>query len=73
MVSTAKQIPQRPQTAERPGTSLRVMIYPTPPPFSSHTHENNGVTSKKAKMTCQNKQLTFQSLSDFSSFAPGMQ
>jgi hypothetical protein len=25
------------------------MIYPTPPPFSSHTLENNNVTPKKAK------------------------
>jgi hypothetical protein len=32
--------------------------YPTPPPLSSHAHENNNDTPKKAKNTCQNKQLT---------------
>jgi hypothetical protein len=33
-------------------------VYPTPPPFSSYADENNNVTSKKHKMTPENKQLT---------------
>jgi len=36
------------------------MIYPTPPPFSSHVHEKNSVMPKKAKSTHENKQVTFR-------------
>jgi hypothetical protein len=47
--NSSPQIRQRPQTAR---------IYPTPPPLSSYEHENNNVTRKKPKMTCENKELT---------------
>jgi hypothetical protein len=40
------------------------------PPFFSYEHENNIVTSKKRKTTCQNKQLMSRSLSDSSSQSP---
>jgi hypothetical protein len=63
MASTAPQIPQSPQRT----------IYPTPPLFSSHAHENNNVTPKKAQTTCENKQLTPRSLSEFSHFAIEME
>jgi hypothetical protein len=54
MASSAPQIQQ--QTP--PPHPQTVMIYPTPPPISPHVYENNDVTSKKPKMTCQNKELT---------------
>jgi hypothetical protein len=38
-------------------TPITAMIYPTPPPFSSHIQEKNAVTSKKPGMACQNKRL----------------
>ena len=44
------------------GSVPPAMIYPTPPPFSSHVYENNEVTSKKTNYACENKQLTSRTL-----------
>jgi len=49
------------------------MIYPTPPPYSCHAYENNDVTSIMPRNTCENKQLTSQSLTEIRPFAPEMQ
>jgi hypothetical protein len=45
-----------PPDAKKAGISA--MMYPTPPPFSSHLLRNKDITSEKAHLTLQNKGLT---------------
>ena len=73
MASRTREISSVQYVRVLPGPNVPTSIYPTPPPLSSHVHENNKVTSVKPRMTSENKQLTSQSLSEISHFEPGMQ
>src|SRR5471030_615587 len=70
MLFKTPQIPQFPHlpqlVPDEPGPyrPQLAMIYPTPPPFSSHAYENNEVTSIMTGNASENKQLTSEPVGD---------